>query len=118
MKSVYIGILVAAVGLVLAVATKSKADPVPPGTVFDQVIDVRTAEEFRQDHAPGAVNIDVLDNPFHEKISKLDREKVYAVYCRSGSRSGKAKSIMENLGFKNVINLGSLTQAKQNTKGK
>lgn len=118
MKSIYIGILVGALGLLLVVATKSKADPVPAGTIFDQIVDVRTADEFREDHVHGAVNIDVLENSFSEKIAKLDREKIYGVYCRSGGRSAKAKSIMTKLGFKNVINLGSLTQAKQNSKGK
>jgi rhodanese-related sulfurtransferase len=118
MKSVYSGILIAVLGLVLGVATTSKADPVPPGTVFDQIIDARTAEEFREDHVQGAVNIDVLEKSFNEQIIKLDREKTYAVYCRSGARSGKTKSIMKNLGFKNVFNLGSLTQAKLISKGK
>jgi rhodanese-related sulfurtransferase len=113
MKSVYFGILIALSGLVLAVAATSKADPVPPGTVFDQVIDVRTAEEFQEDNAPVAVNIDVLEKSFKEKISKLDRKKQYAVYCRSGARSAKAKSVMIDLGFKNVFNLGSLAEAKK-----
>jgi phage shock protein E len=86
--------------------------------LFDHIVDVRTAEEFREDQVAGAVNINVLEKSFKEKISKLDRTKSYAVYCRSGARSSNAKSIMAELGFKNVINLGSLAQAKDKLKDK
>jgi rhodanese-related sulfurtransferase len=113
MKSVYFGIVIGALALLLVIVTRSKADPVPAGTVFDQIVDVRTPEEFREDRVQGAMNINVLEKSFHEEISKLERDKVYAVYCRSGARSSNAKSIMTKLGFKNVINLGSLAQAKK-----
>ncbi len=113
-KSLPLGILFVALSLMIAVATTSKADSVPTGTSFDAILDVRTAEEFRDDKAPGAVNIDVLDKSFKEKVLKLDREKTYAVYCRSGARSEKAKALMTELGFKNVFNLGSLAEAKKN----
>lgn len=119
MKPIYLGILIAALGIVLSIATRSKAESVPPGTKFDQVLDVRTAEEFREDHVPSALNLDVLEKSFKNEVSKLDRSKTYAVYCRSGARSSNAKSIMTGLGFKNVINLGSVEQAKKslNKKG-
>jgi phage shock protein E len=118
LKPIYIGFLIAALGIVLSIATRSKAESVPPGTVFDQVIDVRTADEFRENQVKGAINIDVLEKSFRDKISKLDRTKSYAVYCRSGARSSNAKSIMTGLGFKNVINLGSVEQAKKSLEKK
>lgn len=113
MKPFAYGILIGVLGLILLVASKPKAEPLPPGTVFDKIVDVRTAAEFQEDHVAGALNIDVLDSSFQEKISKLDPEKTYGVYCRSGARSGNAQSIMKKLGFKKVINLGSLAQAKK-----
>jgi rhodanese-related sulfurtransferase len=113
MKPVFYGILIGALGIILVVASKSKSDPLPPGTVFDKIVDVRTAAEFQEDQVAGALHIDVLDSSFQEKITKLDPEKTYAVYCRSGARSSNAQSIMKKLGFKKVINLGSLEQAKK-----
>lgn len=118
MKPVYFGILLGAFGLLLVITTRTKADSVPPGTVFDLVVDVRTANEFREYQVPGAVNIDVSEGSFNDQILKLNREKTYGVYCRSGARSGSAKTIMTKLGFKNVINLGSVAQAEAKLKKK
>ena len=70
------------------------------------VIDVRTAEEFRQGHLPDAVNI-----PYDEigsRVSELpsDRSRTIVLYCRSGRRSGIAKQTLEGVGFTNAINAG------------
>lgn len=75
------------------------------------VIDVRTADEFSESHIQGAKSIDVLKSSFKSEIQKLDKNKSYKVYCRSGSRSGFAEHIMTSSGFKDVENLGSLRQA-------
>jgi phage shock protein E len=34
------------------------------------------------------------------------------LYCRSGNRAGKAKIMLNDLGYINVINAGSLLEAK------
>lgn len=75
------------------------------------ILDVRTQEEFSEKHVTGAVNIDVLKADFKEKVEKLDRNKTYKLYCRSGNRSGKALLLMKEMGFKDLENLGSLQQA-------
>lgn len=100
--------------------TKSNANtsapvtaPATTHTTFDTIVDVRTADEFGADHVQGAMNIDVLDAKFEEKLKALDKSKSYAVYCRSGARSEKAKTLMTKLGFTKVVNLGSLAQAKE-----
>ncbi len=77
------------------------------------VLDVRTAAEYSGSHAKNAINVDVLDSSFKDKISKLDRDAHYKVYCRSGNRSGQAEKLMRSMGFKNVENVGSLGQAVQ-----
>jgi rhodanese-related sulfurtransferase len=64
------------------------------------VLDVRTAEEFRSGRIPQAINIDVMDSSFIAKITELDSAKTYFVYCRGGSRSGHACSIMTRNGLK------------------
>ena len=69
------------------------------------ILDVRTAKEFADGHVAGAVNIDVNQTDFAQKIDQLDRSKTYIVYCRSGRRSSKAVGIMAAKGFKNLYNV-------------
>lgn len=69
------------------------------------LVDVRTPMEFAEGNVKGSVNI-----PLDQLTSQLSRfrdKKSIVVFCRSGSRSGMAKSILEQNGFKNVINGGS-----------
>ena len=42
---------------------------------------------------------------FAEKLNKLDKSKPYAIYCRSGHRSGLTAKKMEEIGFKSTVNL-------------
>ncbi len=72
-----------------------------------QLVDVRTANEVAAGKIEGAVNIDYYGKSFAEEIAKLDREKTIAVYCRSGNRSGRAMSILKDLGFTKIYNLSS-----------
>jgi len=69
------------------------------------ILDVRTAKEFADGHVAGAVNIDVNQTDFAQKIDELDRSKTYIVYCRLGIRSRKAVGIMAAKGFKNLYNV-------------
>ena len=48
---------------------------------------------------------DFKSNSFINEISKLDKSKIYLIYCRSGNRSSKAATIMDSLGFKKTIDL-------------
>lgn len=75
------------------------------------VIDVRTPEEFNEVRVEGSHNFDIYNSKFKEMISKLDKTKTYKVYCRSGNRSGQAEKIMKSLGFKDVENVGSISEA-------
>jgi rhodanese-related sulfurtransferase len=69
------------------------------------LIDVRTPAEFATGHISGATNIDFESGTFSEEIQKLDKTKTYAVYCRSGNRSGQATALMEKEGFISLYNL-------------
>ncbi|MFA7191994.1 MAG: DUF2202 domain-containing protein [Candidatus Paceibacterota bacterium] len=69
------------------------------------LVDVRTPGEFAEGHIDGATNIDFENKNFIDEVQKLDKEKTYFVYCRSGSRSGQAISIMKSNGFKNIFEL-------------
>jgi phage shock protein E len=73
-----------------------------PGTV---VLDVRTPAEFASGHLPQAKNIDIEGSDFAAKIAALDKSTTYAVYCRSGNRSGVAMEQMAAAQFTHVYDL-------------
>ncbi len=69
------------------------------------LVDVRTAQEFASGSVKGAVNIplDRLSNELH----KFKNKQNIIVFCRSGARSGQAKTILEQTGFTNIVNGGA-----------
>ena len=69
------------------------------------ILDVRTPEEFASGHIEGALNIDFNSGDFANEITRLNPSETYAIYCRSGNRSGQAASIMHKAGFHDVSNL-------------
>jgi rhodanese-related sulfurtransferase len=69
------------------------------------ILDVRTPAEFSQGYIENAKNIDFYANTFRNQLDKLDKQKTYLVYCRSGNRSGKTLRMMEQSGFEKVYNL-------------
>ncbi len=62
-------------------------------------LDVRTQPEFIEGHIAAAINIDINSETFETEILLLDRNAMYAIYCRSGRRSLLAIDTMQNLGF-------------------
>ena len=71
-------------------------------------IDVRAPAEYETGHLPGAYNIDF--EQINTRISEItkDRDTQIFVYCRSGRRSDLAKTMLEELGFLNVVNAGGI----------
>jgi phage shock protein E len=72
------------------------------------LVDVRSPGEFSTGSAKGAVNIP-LDN-VGNSLNKFKNKSHIIVFCRSGNRSGQAKSILERNGFTNVTNGGTWDQ--------
>jgi len=71
------------------------------------LLDVRTPKEFQAERIEGAVTVDYLSPAFRDEMAKLDREKTYLVYCRTGNRTVGALKAMRELGFRNVLHLAS-----------
>lgn len=72
------------------------------------VLDVRTPEEYGTGHIQEAVNINIAEADFSERVSKLDRDKTYIVHCSANVKNGRtAKSleIMSSLGFEKLLNM-------------
>lgn len=70
------------------------------------LVDVRSPEEYGAGHAAQALNINFFDNDFAaQAAAKLDKNAPVYIYCASGNRSGKAKKLLAEAGFKEVYNL-------------
>ena len=69
------------------------------------LLDIRTPEEFADGHIEGAININFRADNFTSEMSKLDRNKTYFVYCRTGNRSYEAVNIMARLNFRSILRL-------------
>lgn len=62
-----------------------------------KLLDVRFPEEFEFDHIPTAILI-----PLHElrhRMSELDQQQRYIIYCQSGNRSAVAALSLSQAGF-------------------
>lgn len=70
-----------------------------------QLVDVRTPEEFKEQHIDNATNINWNDADFEQQISNLDKSKPVYIYCKSGGRSAKATAKLSEMGFTNVYEL-------------
>ena len=69
------------------------------------LLDVRTPAEIANGKIGNALEIDIKSPDFKSKLSKLDKDKQYIVYCHVGGRSTNAMQIMKDMGFKQVYNL-------------
>lgn len=71
------------------------------------LLDVRTREEFHEQHVPRALNIPV------QELAQRMREvgpasRPIVVYCRSGGRSAMAAELLRGAGYQ-VKDLGPMT---------
>jgi phage shock protein E len=70
------------------------------------LLDVRTPEEFADGHIAGAVNIPLAE--LGNQLSQVPRDIPVIVYCRSGSRSAQAATLLRDSGYTNVLDMGGI----------
>jgi len=71
-----------------------------------QLVDVRTAKEFKDGHIKNAINIDLYNaGNFSKAFEKMDKSKPVYLYCRSGARSQKAARQLVGMGFSHIYDL-------------
>ena len=79
----------------------------------EQLVDVRTPQEYNSGHLAEAININSQDEDFNEQLSKLDKTKPTFVYCAAGvegGRSNTAAKMLKELGFDEIYELeGGIT---------
>jgi rhodanese-related sulfurtransferase len=78
-------------------------------------LDVRTVQEFDGGHVPGAKNVPLLEpamgrmqmNPHFLEIieANFDKDQKMIVGCQKGGRSMKAAELLQEAGFKNVVDM-------------
>ncbi len=76
------------------------------------ILDLRTSQEYKEEHIENSQNIDFFSENFRNNLNKLDKDTTYIIHCRSGKRAGKTAPIMKELGFKKVYNMGGILQWK------
>ena len=112
MKKLLFSIL-AALGLFANAQSQSEVEVLEPQAFIERVkadtsaiiLDVRQPEEFAEDHLAQAINLDWLNQTvFINGLAKLNKQKTYYVYCRSGRRSQAAAGKLKAEGFQ-VIDL-------------
>jgi phage shock protein E len=75
------------------------------------IIDVRTIEEWNSGHLASAQHLELqLVAGGIEQLVPDKSQQLY-LYCRSGNRSGQAKTLVEAMGYTNVVNAGGVADA-------
>lgn len=69
------------------------------------ILDIRPRDEFEREHIPGAENLDYDGHEFQRKVEKLDKNKIYLIYCKSGVRGGYFLEKMRVSAFKGAFNI-------------
>lgn len=71
-----------------------------------QLLDVRTAGEYKQAHLAGSLQADWNNSQqFNDRTQHLDKQKPVYVYCLSGGRSARAAAMLRQEGFQQVYEL-------------
>ena len=77
-------------------APKLKAQEQP------QLIDTRSSEEFAVNHITGAVNIDLSDPGYRQKLQNFSRKQPLFIYSINTGRSSKLAAELERSGYKEL----------------
>jgi phage shock protein E len=76
-------------------------------TAGAKVVDVRTPEEFDEEHYPGALNISVEE--VQARLAEFgEKNNPIIVYCATGARSAYAARVLKMAGYTDVTNAGGL----------
>lgn len=90
------------------VSSKAAAEYLKNGAML---IDVRSVSEFESGHILQALNMPVDRIEMVAPGTVKDKNQVLLLHCSTGMRSNLAKKKLEELGYKNVFNLGSYERA-------
>ena len=69
------------------------------------ILDLRCIKEYIVGHIEGSINLNYFAKSFPEEFNKLDKDKTYLIYCRTGKVSKEILDEMKVRGFREVYNL-------------
>ena len=69
------------------------------------LLDVRSEQEYKENHLDGSINIPLYDLERNSKIIECNKQNTIIVYCKSGGRSKKAVKLLEREGYENVYEI-------------
>ena len=68
------------------------------------LIDVRSPQEFKEGHLPGAINIPEYEiRRIRNEVPKLNQQII--LYCQYGGRSRDAYNMLRKMGYTNIYSL-------------
>lgn len=105
------------VGLLLmmltGLTTPAWADSNPAAAANQPLIlDVRTREEYQQQHVQEAINIPYTEISHRIAAITMDHQTPIILYCRSGNRARTAEKTLRELGYTQIENKGGLEAMK------
>jgi rhodanese-related sulfurtransferase len=118
MSALQRGLLLVAVAIVALVAFRPGGSAASEGegrALVQQgalLLDVRTPGEFASGHVQGAVNVPVQELEQKWASLKVPQDRPVVIYCRSGARSARAKTMLEAMGQKKVVDIGPMPDWK------
>lgn len=72
------------------------------------LIDVRTPQEYESGHIKNAINFPLQILKQEMEKNNISKDVPIILYCQSGIRSKNASKLLEELGYKDVYNLGGI----------
>lgn len=69
------------------------------------VLDVRTQQQYDEEHIVSAVNMPMTDFNDHAKIGLLDDTTNFYLHCNGGTRSVLISSVLKRNGYHNIRNI-------------
>jgi phage shock protein E len=77
------------------------------------VIDVRSEDQFREGHLPGAICVPLDQLRDASGWLATNKEQPLLLHSQSGIRSAMGKSMLRKMGYPNVFNLGWYGRAER-----
>ena len=94
---------------ILTVSAKEAVDLIDKhnGDSDFAILDIRTPGEFQSGHLQSALLIDFYSQTFVDQLSRLDKEKTFLIYCRTGNRSTRSLEIFKKLKFQKIYHMAN-----------
>ncbi|MFE8700197.1 rhodanese-like domain-containing protein [Cytobacillus sp. FJAT-54145] len=72
-------------------------------------VDVREIEEYEAGHIEGMINIPL--SKIETTLEYVQKDSEVILFCRSGNRSMQAAQALQDMGYKNIVNVEGGIQA-------